>query len=453
MPWTLKTRANFYSSTFNTLPTPPTLILQDLLKESAAFENENASAYEDDLDDTVGLGSDVAHKCPVSDLDTGTFPDEIDDIPQHKVPRPVPLPIDPHATPYRMSHRNVKRSNRCKASSQTPTAKTIGKVISGSLARATASRVLESTIELSTLGVAHGGYAAKAETPYGAKKKYSADELVNARGFQYISWDGKTPRPIVDKNGVIFAVLAGRPDDPTYLQAADEMYKKMEAESRAANVKARSNQPHHRGLFTAVNVGLSYGKGQPAPSMLNIQSDYTDFIWRLILQPSVQRIAAFASGHRSTCGVPDSLHITKTIWIISIESWEQLPYFLGRFFPALLLTLAGTCRFDATAGAHLVLWELKMIIEFLHGATIFIPSATITHSNTAPAPGDQRLSFTQFCAGGLLRWVDNGFHMEEVLRQEDPEAYEAMQEAKNTQWKLGLGLYSSVDELLTQIPE
>ena len=42
--------------------------------------------------------------------------------------------------------------------------------------------------------------------------------------------------------------------------------------------------------------------------------------------------------------------------------------------------------FDYTRGGHLVLWELKLIIEFPAGSTIFIPSATINHSNIAVQP-------------------------------------------------------------------
>ncbi|KAK0184239.1 hypothetical protein F5146DRAFT_1145664 [Armillaria mellea] len=64
-------------------------------------------------------------------------------------------------------------------------------------------------LNLPSLPVAYGGYAVKAETPYGAKKKYSVDELVNARGFQYINWDGKTLHPIVDGAGITFFLLVG----------------------------------------------------------------------------------------------------------------------------------------------------------------------------------------------------------------------------------------------------
>ncbi|KJA23575.1 hypothetical protein HYPSUDRAFT_137589, partial [Hypholoma sublateritium FD-334 SS-4] len=51
-------------------------------------------------------------------------------------------------------------------------------------------------------------------------------------------------------------------------------------------------------------------------------------------------------------------------------------------------------RFDHTKGEHLILCELKLIIEFPHGHTIPIPSATVTHSNTPVAGGDSKVSVT-----------------------------------------------------------
>lgn len=56
-----------------------------------------------------------------------------------------------------------------------------------------------------------------------------------------------------------------------------------------------------------------------------------------------------------------------------------------------------------------MLWPLKLVIEFPPGATILIPSAAIEHSNMPISPGETRLSITQFTAGALHRWVDNGF--------------------------------------------
>ncbi len=105
----------------------------------------------------------------------------------------------------------------------------------------------------------------------------------------------RTPCPIVDGNSVIFAVLAGRPDDPTYIEACDSMYKSMKKESEAAGIKTKAKTSHRRGLFSVFSCGLSYGKGQPQPSMLKIDDLYVNFIQRLVNLPSVQRIVTYAS--------------------------------------------------------------------------------------------------------------------------------------------------------------
>lgn len=67
------------------------------------------------------------------------------------------------------------------------------------------------------------------------------------------------------------------------------------------------------------------------------------------------------------------------------------------------VTSLGT--FDHTKGGHIVLWELKMVVQFPPHSTIFIPSAIITHSNTAIFPEERRSSITQHNSEGLFRWV------------------------------------------------
>ena len=59
-------------------------------------------------------------------------------------------------------------------------------------------------------------------------------------------------------------------------------------------------------------------------------------------------------------------------------------------------------------GGHLVLWDLKLVIEFPPGSTIFIPSACVSHSNIAVADTEHRYSFTQYTSGGIMRWVACG---------------------------------------------
>lgn len=107
--------------------------------------------------------------------------------------------------------------------------------------------------------------------------------------------------------------------------------------------------------------------------------------------------------------------------------------------------------FDPKLGGHLILWETKKVVEFPPGSLILIPSATITHSNTPVQPGETRTSFTQFCAGALFRFVDNGFRTEAALEREDPDAYLRMVKEKEERWQMGLNLLSRLGDLIKSV--
>lgn len=62
-------------------------------------------------------------------------------------------------------------------------------------------------------------------------------------------------------------------------------------------------------------------------------------------------------------------------------------------------------HYDHTNGGHLVLWDLKLAVEFPPHSTIFIPSAILSHSNTDIGPEERRSAVTQYNSVGLFRWV------------------------------------------------
>jgi len=103
--------------------------------------------------------------------------------------------------------------------------------------------------------------------------------------------------------------------------------------------------------------------------------------------------------------------------------------------------------FDPKKGGHLILWELKLVVEFPPGSLILILSAIITHSNTPLAEGDMRASFTQYVSGGLFRFVDSGFLLEKDLRKKDPCRYNEAVSARSDRWKTGLDLISNLEDL------
>lgn len=105
--------------------------------------------------------------------------------------------------------------------------------------------------------------------------------------------------------------------------------------------------------------------------------------------------------------------------------------------------------FDPKLGGHLILWDLKIFVEFPPGATILILSAVLRHGNTPIQPGETRYSMTQYCAGGLLRWVAYGFRkVADLCALPDGELLKAKIDGSgNAGWKWAAGLVSKAKEL------
>ncbi|KAH9856060.1 hypothetical protein C2E23DRAFT_723481, partial [Lenzites betulinus] len=106
------------------------------------------------------------------------------------------------------------------------------------------------------------------------------------------------------------------------------------------------------------------------------------------------------------------------------------------------ITAMGT--YEPVQGGHIILWELRMVIEFPPAATILIPSAIITHSNTDIGPHERRYSFTQYSAGGLFRWVESGHRPVKSLPRMKSKEAEAL---GMDRWERGIGLLSFWSEL------
>jgi hypothetical protein len=103
-------------------------------------------------------------------------------------------------------------------------------------------------------------------------------------------------------------------------------------------------------------------------------------------------------------------------------------------------------RFDHWRG-HLVLDEYKLILEFPHGMMILIQSGIVTHGNVEVGEGERRYSFTKFAAGGLFRWVDNGFQMlGELEKRLSGEERKEKARADGERWEMGLRLVPKLYE-------
>lgn len=73
-----------------------------------------------------------------------------------------------------------------------------------------------------------------------------------------------------------------------------------------------------------------------------------------------------------------------------------------------LCSITSLGSYNPKKGGHLILWDLRIIVEFSPYASILIPSAIITHSNTRIKKNETRMSITQYSSAGLFSWFAYG---------------------------------------------
>lgn len=101
------------------------------------------------------------------------------------------------------------------------------------------------------------------------------------------------PRPLLDRHRRIFAILAGRPVDTSYLAAADDAARMMVAEAESANF--RPDERRHRcGNFPALATGASYGNGHLRPMIL-AHATHAGMLAQLVDSECFIQLATFAS--------------------------------------------------------------------------------------------------------------------------------------------------------------
>ena len=57
------------------------------------------------------------------------------------------------------------------------------------------------------------------------------------------------------------------------------------------------------------------------------------------------------------------------------------------------------------------------------------------------------MSFTQYCAGGLIRWVEQGFCTTAAFKAADRKGKELFDKKGAEQWETGVSLFSTLQEL------
>lgn len=293
-------------------------------------------------------------------------------------------------------------------------------------------------------------------------------------------------RPIIDHAGRVLAAFIPAPSDSSYVACVDRAFAKMMAEGDKANFDAGSLR-HKRGDgFAAINVGLSYRNGHTKPSRPKL-GRHKHLVEALLADKDMQRLAAYQDGGlflsiprpRANPGVASyALWHPKAYRYYKEELdklWEACPELIKPlFFKSIMPTVAfnigrkvatrkhvdsqncpfGWClvtalgNFDYRVGGHIVLWELKLLLEFPAGSCVCLPSAIITHSNIPTGEGDTRASFTQYCSGEVFRYIENGFSTDAMLKAQDPLLYAINREKRKTRLMKGYEMFSTIEELL-----
>lgn len=71
---------------------------------------------------------------------------------------------------------------------------------------------------------------------------------------------------------------------------------------------------------------------------------------------------------------------------------------------------------DHRLGGHIILHELKLIIEFPPGSSLLLPSALVQHENIGLSSGESRAVITAYTSGSFFRFADKNFTLRNKMK-------------------------------------
>ncbi|KAL1740411.1 hypothetical protein HDZ31DRAFT_23559, partial [Schizophyllum fasciatum] len=264
--------------------------------------------------------------------------------------------------------------------------------------------------------------------------------LESHKGYSYVDWDGGQPTAFVaGKEEVVIAALLGAPKGEGWVRDHEQLADELEA-SRGRMTFSADEREHRRGCFSVKAHGSSMGGGQTAqqePRPLKHSDITRGVVARLNPIKPLQGLAHFGSSgfggwepkiHSHYADLQKKLlgwkphlrrrlHFKKSVWMcVTINFGPRTLCYPHRDFGNLahgFCAITALGRFNPDKGGHIVLRELKLVIRFPPGSTILIPSALITHYNIDILEGETRYSVTQYTSGGLFRFVEHDFKLNE----------------------------------------
>jgi hypothetical protein len=100
-------------------------------------------------------------------------------------------------------------------------------------------------------------------------------------------------------------------------------------------------------------------------------------------------------------------------------------------------------RFNHRQSAQLILKEPRVVMELRRGDVCFVPSGSVTHRNAPLNPWETRFAMIFYTAGGVFRYIFQGFQLAGPQRISS----DMVKEAGQVRWQAGWSLFSTLKSL------
>ncbi|KAI0694815.1 hypothetical protein C8Q76DRAFT_634360 [Earliella scabrosa] len=271
----------------------------------------------------------------------------------------------------------------------------------------------------------------------------------------------RTTIPVLDLKGRVVTVCPAQPNVPDWKTDVNDVLAEFFEDARDAYSFKPGTNRRIADDFKSISFGISYGGGQQRVGRL-AHSSHKNYavVDALRRHPAMKRVANLGNAALQMFA-PNIYNLYE--WILEgvcerdatlDRNWSKNVFacatvnvgprtvtakhvdYLNVPFGWCAITAIG--HYNHRLGGHLILWELKKIIEFPPGATILIPSAIIHHSNLAIAEHERRYSITQYTAGGLFRWAECRFQSYKDLKASGGK----LSRDGRARWEWGVGMLS-----------
>ncbi|KAJ3576925.1 hypothetical protein NP233_g87 [Leucocoprinus birnbaumii] len=328
--------------------------------------------------------------------------------------------------------------------------------------------VIPTNLDASRLPVLPGSYHAKPRviSPLDSELPELTLEALDAEP----GWIGQTPPPILDCPNRVVGVLAGRPNNDTFLPACDRLYEAMSREASQV-VFNEKDTDHPRDRFPAT-IRYHPGQGSKRPVMRSLHR-YKEMIDRLVANEEFQNLADWhiceLRFFKTAISAPEleciralvghRVYDRKLKLLTPASAYPAAAFNFGpdahtgrhrdpknRAYSWCVIQSLG--KYNPATGSHLVLDDLCLVIEFPPGSVILIPLATFLHANVSICPGEAQAPISQFCPRSLLRFVDSGFIRQKSIKKKSRKFQREMEEIRHAQLQKGMSMYKPISELV-----